>query len=94
MHLMRYRYASACSRGACVLDAACGPGYGAAMLATEGKAARVVALDISEAAIAGARRKYKAYTNLEFIRGNVEDLPFADHTFDLYASFETIEHVP
>lgn len=57
MHLMRYRYASARSRGACVLDAACGPGYGAAMLATEGKAARVVAVDISEAAIAGARRK-------------------------------------
>ncbi|MEM4188840.1 MAG: class I SAM-dependent methyltransferase, partial [Candidatus Hadarchaeum sp.] len=77
-----------------VLDAACGTGYGSAMLATEGRAARVIGLDISREAIVEASGKYGQIPNLEFMLGSVEDLPFPDDSFDLYTSFETIEHVP
>jgi ubiquinone/menaquinone biosynthesis C-methylase UbiE len=77
-----------------VLDAACGVGYGAAMMAEEGKATRVVGLDLSSEAIDQARKRYGQIQNVEFLLGSVEELPFDDSTFDVYTSFETIEHVP
>jgi SAM-dependent methyltransferase len=87
-HLARYRLAAQLAGGANVLDAACGEGYGSAMLAAGG-AASVVGVDVDERAVSHARDKY----GLEFVEADVCELPFADDSFDLVASFETIEHV-
>ena len=87
-HLARYRLAARLAPGRRVLDAACGEGYGTAMLAAAG-AVRAVGVDVDEATITHAAQRYGP----EFARANVEALPFEDGAFDLAVSFETIEHV-
>src|SRR3954453_20744455 len=88
-HLARYRFASQLAEGRRVLDAACGEGYGTAMLAAAG-AGSVVGLDIDKPTVEHARAKY----GLEFEHADVGELPFEDGSFDLVVSFETLEHVP
>ncbi len=88
-HLARYRYAAQLAGGRRVLDAACGEGYGTAMLSAAG-AAEAVGLDASAEAVAHASERY----GLEFHQGDVAELPFEDERFELAVSFETIEHVP
>jgi demethylmenaquinone methyltransferase/2-methoxy-6-polyprenyl-1,4-benzoquinol methylase len=61
-----------------VLDAACGTGDLALADARAG-AGRVTGLDFSEAMLARARRKAP---DLEWVRGDMLALPFADATFD------------
>ena len=60
-----------------VLDAACGTGDLA--VAAAGAGARVTGLDFSERMLERARRKAPA---LEWVRGDLLDLPFADGSFD------------
>lgn len=93
-HVARYAWASDQVEGKTVLDAACGVGYGSAMLAIQGKAIRVAGIDLSSEAILEARKRYGHLGNVQFQIGTVEDLPFKDNIFDIYTSFETIEHVP
>jgi 2-polyprenyl-3-methyl-5-hydroxy-6-metoxy-1,4-benzoquinol methylase len=88
-HLARYHLAARLAPGRRVLDAACGEGYGAAMLAAA-SAASVVGVDIHAETVAHARRRYE----LDVRIGDVGKLPFANGEFDLVVSFETIEHVP
>jgi SAM-dependent methyltransferase len=88
-HVARYRFATQFARGRRVLDAACGEGYGTAMLAAAGARA-VVGVDIDKATVDHAREKY----GLEFERADVAELPFEEGSFDLVVSFETLEHVP
>lgn len=90
-HYHRYAFASQWCRDAHVLDAACGEGYGAALLAQF--ADRVVGVDISEDAVAHARQRYKGFPNLEFETADVTCLPFPDSSFDRVVSFETLEHL-
>jgi SAM-dependent methyltransferase len=87
-HVARYLLAARLVSGRRVLDAACGEGYGTAMLAGAG-AAGVVGVDIDDETVAHARRRY----GLDVRVGDVGELPFADGEFDLVVSFETIEHV-
>ena len=87
-HLARYRFATQFARGLRVLDAASGEGYGTAMLAGAG-AASAVGVEIDAAAAAAARQKY----GLDYVEGDVCELPFGDASFDLVVSFETVEHV-
>ena len=93
-HLARYRWAAGMARGRRVLDLACGSGYGSALLLAAG-ARSVVSADLSADAFHGADR---ARTNseppaLRAVRADAASLPFRDASFDLYVSFETIEHV-
>lgn len=91
-HLHRYAFARPLARGRRVLDAACGEGYGSAMLADGGNA--VLGLDIAAEAVAHARRRYGGMSGLRFEQADVtalDDLP--DAAFDLICSFETLEHV-
>ena len=87
-HLARYRLAARLAAGRNVLDAACGEGYGSAMLAA-GDAASVVGIDIDEATVAHARATH----GVDARQGDVSRLAFDDGAFDLVVSFETIEHV-
>ena len=61
-HLAAYRYAAPRAAGRTVLDAGCGEGYGAALLAET--ATRVVGLDVAEA-VATARVRH-VLPNLEY----------------------------
>jgi SAM-dependent methyltransferase len=89
-HIVRYRWALGFAPGMRVLDAGCGAGYGAAMLAAAG-AASVVGLDRAASVLQEARPRLG--DDVELVEGDVEDLPFADGSFDLVVCLETLEHV-
>ena len=90
IHLKRYEFARRYCERKAVLDAACGVGYGSAHLAHV--ATRVVGVDRDADAIAYARERY-GDPNVEFSVQDVAALEFADGTFDVVCSFETIEHL-
>jgi SAM-dependent methyltransferase len=89
-HWHRYIFAARHVAGKDVLDAACGEGYGAALLARSAKS--VTGLDVDAPTVAAARAKYLA-PGLRFESGSVAALPFADGSFDCAVSFETLEHL-
>lgn len=89
-HFHRYVFAREMVRGKRVLDAACGEGYGSALLAAA--ASSVEGVDISEQAVAHARSRYQAQ-NLEFRACDCLDLPYEEDEFDCIVSFETLEHL-
>jgi SAM-dependent methyltransferase len=90
LHLKRYEFARPLCAGRDVLDAGCGVGYGTAYLAEAARS--VVGVDLSEEAIGYARRRYAA-ENVEFVVGDVLEIPGADDRFDVVCAFETIEHL-
>jgi ubiquinone/menaquinone biosynthesis C-methylase UbiE len=91
-HWHRYAFALRWAPGRRVLDAACGEGYGAALLARAG--ASVTAVDVSPEALAHARERYGQLPGLVFEAGDVADLSrLPDAGFDLIVSFETLEHL-
>jgi SAM-dependent methyltransferase len=90
LHLKRYAFALPWCEGREVLDLGCGVGYGTAFLAEA--AQRVVGVDVDEATVDYARKRY-ARANAEFVVADATAVPFDDASFDAVCSFETIEHV-
>ncbi len=74
--------------GAVVLEAGCGEGYGADLLA--GVAKRVVALDYEQQTTEHVLARYPA---LNVLRGNLVTLPIATGTIDVVANFQVLEHL-
>jgi SAM-dependent methyltransferase len=89
-HLAAYHIA----RGYCidktVLDAGCGEGYGAALLATVAR--RVVGVDRDWAALAHARARQR-HPNLSFACVDLEKLEAIRGRFDVLCNFQVIEHL-
>jgi SAM-dependent methyltransferase len=81
------RLAQRCA-GREVLEAGCGEGYGADLIA--GVARRVIALDYDETAVAHVRARYP---RVEVIHGNLTELPLADGSVDAVVNFQVIEHL-
>ncbi|QWF83332.1 class I SAM-dependent methyltransferase [Amycolatopsis sp. CA-230715] len=71
-----------------VLEAGCGEGYGAGLIA--GKAQRVLALDYDQHTVAHVSARYE---NVRVARANLAFLPVASSTVDVVANFQVIEHL-
>lgn len=91
-HLDRYIFVSNFVQGKCVLDIACGSGYGTFMISTLGKAKKVVGVDLDENAVKYGNLKYPK-NNIERIVGDATTF-INEEKFDCIVSFETIEHIP
>jgi len=90
-HWHRYAFASGIANGKRVLDAACGEGYGSALLSRV--AADVVGVDIDANTVAHARANYAGVPRLRFEQCDAAALGYAPASFDLVVSFETLEHL-
>lgn len=93
-HIQRYEFAARYCVGKRVLDAGCGTGYGSSFLATQG-ASEVVAMDISDDALAEAEKNYRR-PNLRFLKGDVENLREnleLSAPFDTIVNLENLEHL-
>jgi len=90
-HWHRYHFVAPLVGDRTVLDIACGEGYGSALIARH--AAHVTGADISPPTIAHARARYAGDAKLDFREADCAALPFADASFDVVVSFETLEHI-
>lgn len=90
-HYQRYNAVLNIVKGKKVLDAACGAGYGTALMASV--AENVTGIDISSEAISYANTRYSDVGNARYLEASIAELPFSDNSFDVIISFETIEHV-
>ena len=74
----------------CVLDLACGTGYGSGYLS--GKAGRVVGVDCAPQIVARNRARY-GHSGASFLAMDGCALGFRDESFDCILSQDTIEHI-
>ncbi|RFD25307.1 SAM-dependent methyltransferase [Mycobacterium uberis] len=81
------RLAPRCT-GCEVLEAGCGEGYGADLIAAV--ACRVVAVDYDAAAVAHVRNRYP---RVQVMQANLAKLPLTDASVDVVVNFQVIEHL-
>jgi SAM-dependent methyltransferase len=87
-HEVVYQWLAPRCAGLEVLEAGCGEGYGADVIA--GVARRVIALDYDESAVAHVRARYP---RVQVTHGNLAELPLADSSVDAVVNFQVIEHL-
>jgi SAM-dependent methyltransferase len=87
-HEIAYQHITPWCRGARVLEAGCGEGYGAAALAQV--AATVIGLDYDEPAVAHIAH---TYPEIAIVRGNLAQLPVRDGAIDVVVNMQVIEHL-
>lgn len=71
-----------------VLEAGCGEGYGADLIADVAR--RVIGLDYDEYAVAHVRARYP---RVDMRHGNLAELPLPDESVDIVVNFQVIEHL-
>ncbi|HEY2203778.1 MAG TPA: class I SAM-dependent methyltransferase [Pseudonocardia sp.] len=87
-HEAAYLWLAGRCAAAVVLEAGCGEGYGAALLAA--RARTVLGLDYDALTAAHVARRYPAVCA---VRGNLAHLPLADGAVDVVANLQVIEHL-
>ena len=94
-HYLRYRQVIQ-TEGKLILDAGCGSGYNALVLAEANPGARVVGIDLSEQSIKLARQRldYHGFDNVEFYQAKLEDLPQLGLMFDYINCDEVLYLLP
>jgi SAM-dependent methyltransferase len=90
VHVARYLFSLPYVKDQRVLDVACGTGYGLPLL--QQQARFVVGADIDLAAAKCARAELRGDDG-HVVVADARQLPFADHSFDVVTSFETLEHI-
>ena len=88
-HTARYIFALPFVENKNVLDIACGTGYGLSFL--KGEAQSVTGVDVDFQAVKEARKECGERSSV--LLGDGTQLPFADESFDVVTSFETLEHL-
>jgi SAM-dependent methyltransferase len=71
-----------------VLEAGCGEGYGADLIADVAR--RVIGLDYDESAVVHVRARDP---RVEMLHGNLAELPLPDAAVDVVVNFQVIEHL-
>ncbi len=87
-HEVVYQRLARYCAGRDVLEAGCGEGYGANLIAAAAR--RVIALDYDAATVAHVRA---CYPRVEVLHGNLTQLPLADGSVDVVVNFQVIEHL-
>lgn len=85
-----YEYVKDCDY---ILEAGCGTGRFSIYLAKKGK--KIVAMDASEEMLEIAREKAvkeNVENQIEFVKGDIENIPFNDKNFDGIFSFAVLRH--
>jgi SAM-dependent methyltransferase len=82
--------------GSTVLEAGCAVGAQTVILAGRNPDAAFTSIDISASSLAQAERSVRGagYTNVEFARADIFDLPFPDEAFDHVFVCFVLEHLP
>lgn len=96
LHARRYELAAdllLSAGGHDAADVASGTGYGSELLCSIGGAGRVCGVDLDAGAVAYANRYHHAGNRAVFRCADACDTGLESESFDLVASFETIEHV-
>jgi SAM-dependent methyltransferase len=88
-HEAAYLAVAPWTRGAVVLEAGCGEGYGAALLART--AHRVIAVDVDEPTLRHTRARYGSY--VAPTRADLLRFPIRDGALDAVVYLQVIEHV-
>jgi len=86
--IWRYKWVSEHCAGKDLLDVPCGMGWGTSLITG---CSTIAGVDVSEEAIVEARHRYGKLAN--FHVGSMASLDFPDHSFDVIACLEGIEHV-
>ena len=91
-HIHRYKFASNFIRPKDkVLDAACGSGYGTAILSENG--ANVLGIDLNDKVVEFAKL-HNSQNSVNFMVEDIAALDFPDASFDAIVTIETLEHLP
>ena len=89
-HWERYYFASNYIKGDRIIDVACGPAYGTALLSKLSNT-KVVGLDVDENTIQISRKNYGEFC--EFFHIKDYSWPFESNSIDSIVSLETYEHL-
>jgi ubiquinone/menaquinone biosynthesis C-methylase UbiE len=81
----------ATSKPRTLLDAGCGEGFVANLIAERDPSIRITGIDASDEVVAFARRRFA--NAADFHVGSVFELPFEDDSFDLVMCSEVLEHL-
>jgi ubiquinone/menaquinone biosynthesis C-methylase UbiE len=81
--------------GMSLLDVGCGPGTITVDLAARVAPGRVIAVELTDAALdlARAEARTRNQSNIEFVTSDVHALDFPDDTFDVVHAHQVLQHV-